>query len=76
MKYLLMNQFIKYIVESFDFNNAVRTFLDKYLKGNNNDNIQHEVIKTNAPIIYAFTTSDVPDAIKIGYTDQGAIKRI
>ena len=76
MKYLLMNQFIKYIVESFDFNNAVRTFLDKYLKGNNNDNIQDEVIKTNAPIIYAFTTSDVPDAIKIGYTDQGAIKRI
>jgi hypothetical protein len=50
--------------------------LDKYHNGNNNDNIQDEVIKTNAPIIYAFTTSDVPDAIKIGYTDQGAIKRI
>ena len=91
MKYLfLMNQFIKFLVETFDFNtirkyaninesdnedNSIEAQLDRYLKGEGKD-LQDEVLKTNAPIIYAFITDDVPDAIKIGYTDQGAYKRL
>ena len=85
-----MNQFIKFLVETFDFNtirkyaninesdeedNSIEAQLDRYLKGEGKD-LQDEVLKTNAPIIYAFITTDVPDAIKIGYTDQGAYKRL
>ena len=85
-----MNQFIKFLVETFDFStirkyaninesddedNSIEAQLDRYLKGEGKD-LQDEVLKTNAPIIYAFITDDVPDAIKIGYTDQGAYKRL
>ena len=85
-----MNQFIKFLVETFDFStirkyaninesdeedNSIEAQLDRYLKGEGKD-LQDEVLKTNAPIIYAFITTDVPDAIKIGYTDQGAYKRL
>ena len=83
--FILMNQFIKFLVETFDFStirkyaninesddedNSIEAQLDRYLKGEGKD-LQDEVLKTNAPIIYAFITTDVPDAIKIGYTDQG-----
>lgn len=32
--------------------------------------------RANTPIIYAFVTPQVPNAIKVGYTDQGVFKRI
>ena len=71
-----MNQYIKKLIEAFDFNITHSQYLlDRYLKGKADD-LNDEILKTNAPIIYAFTTPKVPDAIKIGYTDQGAWKRI
>jgi len=33
-------------------------------------------LRTNTPMIYAFITKDIPDAIKVGYTNQGVQNRI
>ena len=55
-----MNQYIKkLILEAFDFNG----YLNRYLN-NQGEDLPDEILKTNAPIIYAFTTPKVPDAIK------------
>ena len=33
-------------------------------------------LRTNTPMIYAFMTTDIPDAIKVGYTNQGVKNRV
>jgi hypothetical protein len=44
--------------------------LDKIHKGQTFS--KEELLQTNTPIIYAFITKYAPNAIKIGYTVQGA----
>ena len=54
-----------------------KTLLDGVLNGEINDVREFtSFIKPNGPVIYAFTTNKVKDAIKIGYTDQHPEKRI
>ena len=57
------------------------SLLDIGVNGDNDessDAIQSlkEIIKPNGPMIYAFTTSNVPNAIKVGYTTQHVNQRI
>ena len=48
--------------------------LDKIHKGKTFS--REELLQTNTPIIYAFITKYAPNAIKIGYTVQGAEQRV
>ena len=48
--------------------------LDKIHKGQTFS--KEELLQTNTPIIYAFITKYAPNAIKIGYTVQGAEQRV
>ena len=58
------------------------TILDSIKDNESNQELEEKVnkfcdfAKINGPCIYAFTTSDVDNAIKIGYTDQHPLKRI
>ena len=57
--------------------NFGKTLLDGVLNGEIDDAKEFTTfIKPNGPVIYAFTTNKVKDAIKIGYTDQHPEKRI
>lgn len=57
--------------------NFGKTLLDGVLNGEIDDAKEFTAfIKPNGPVIYAFTTNKVKDAIKIGYTDQHPEKRI
>ncbi|WQJ53949.1 MAG: hypothetical protein [Wendovervirus sonii] len=50
------------------------SLLDKIVNGE--DKEINNLLRTNTPIIYAFITEHVPDMIKIGFTDQGALTRL
>lgn len=52
------------------------TLLDQYNAGKISTSHIQQIFPVNNPMIYAFITDDVKDAIKVGYTDQGVQKRI
>lgn len=53
------------------------TILDRINSNSiNASEIDYSFLHQNGPMIYAFTTSDVKDAVKIGYTDQSVNARI
>lgn len=53
---------------------GMQSELDKIHKGQTFS--KEELLQTNTPIIYAFITKYAPNAIKIGYTVQGAEQRV
>lgn len=53
---------------------GMQSELDKIHKGQKFS--KQELLQTNTPIIYAFITKYAPNAIKIGYTVQGAEQRV
>lgn len=65
-----------YDILNNDYQNhlGMQSELDKIHKGQTFS--KEELLQTNTPIIYAFITKYAPNAIKIGYTVQGAEQRV
>lgn len=60
--------------KDYDNHLGMESELDKIHKGQKFSG--EELLQTNTPIIYAFITKYAPNAIKIGYTVQGAEQRV
>ena len=54
------------------------SLLDAYFKDeiDKSEHLEEKIFKANTPMIYAFTTPQIKNAIKVGFTDQGVQKRI